>query len=191
MGPGGADQSRILAACFEESYRVSCPRSLAVVGCGPGTGLGVVDPALTQRLVAIDVNAEYLALARARHLGLEPIADWICRPVETCRFPAASFDLVHAGLLFEYVAVDVVSGLIAGWLAPGAALSVVLQLPGGDAVISPTPYTSLNALAAIMRLVPPEALVTTLTGHGLELEHQREIPLPRGKRFLAARFRRT
>ena len=191
MGPGGADQTRILAACFEESYRVSSPRSLAVVGCGPGIGLAVVDPALTKRLVAIDVNAEYLALARARLTSLESIAEWICQAVETCRFSAASFDLVHAGLLFEYVDVDVVSGLIAGWLAPGAALSVVLQLPGGDAVISPTPYTSLNTLASILRLVPPETLVTTLAAHGLELEHRREIPLSRGKRFLAARFRRA
>ena len=191
MGSGGTDQTRVLADCFAAAYRAVRPRALAVLGCGPGTGLEAVDLAITHRLVAIDVNAEYVALARTRHARLAPVTEWICDPVETCTFAPASFDLVHAGLFFEYVDLDVVGALVTRWLAPGAALSVVLQLPGGDAVISPTAYPSLNRLASIMRLVPPEALVAALSPHGLGLEEAREIPLPRGKRFLAACFRRT
>lgn len=180
------DQREPLRAALDRVYAAVRPGRLAVLGCGPGDGLEIVDPAITERFTGVDLNPEYLALARQRHPHL---TDWRCAPVEGCELPAASFDLIHAALLFEYVDAAKVVPRIAGWLAPGGVLSVVLQLPGGEAAISPTRFASLLALSGLMRLVPPEELVRVAGGAGLTQESSEQVPLARGKSFWTATFR--
>ncbi|MBM3315539.1 class I SAM-dependent methyltransferase, partial [candidate division WOR-3 bacterium] len=93
MGPQGADQSRPLAELFAGFYRKSRPAALAVPGCATGNGLECVDPAVTKRLVGIDINPEFLRVAAERLPRLRGIAEWLCRRVEECSLPPASFDM--------------------------------------------------------------------------------------------------
>ena len=79
---------------------------------------------------------------------------------------------------------------VAGWLAPGGVFSIVLQLPGGDARISATGFTSLQSLSGLMRLVDPDELRGLATRAGLVEQSSREVPLARGKSFWAATFSR-
>jgi hypothetical protein len=79
---------------------------------------------------------------------------------------------------------------IARCLAPGGTLSVVLQLPGGDAQISETAFSSLRALSRLMRLIPPDEMLDKATRAGLTLRSERNVPLARGKSFWAATFER-
>jgi SAM-dependent methyltransferase len=180
-------QAGPLHAAFAAVYGDLQPRRVAVLGCGPGGGLEVVDPGRTQRLVCVDLNAQYLALARQRHPALAGITDWRCAAIEACEF-ADSFDLIHAALLLEHVDPAVVVPRVARWLSPGGVLSVVLQLPGTEAAVSPTPFTSLGQLSGRMHLVPPEQLCALAAREGLALRSGAEIPLPRGKAFWIARF---
>jgi len=147
-------------------------------------------PAITDRFVGIDVNPEYVTLARQSHPRLKQIGDWICAPVEQCVFEPASFDLIHAALLLEYVEPSVVLPLVAEWLAPQGALSIVLQLPGGDAQISETGSSSLQLLSGRMRLVPPERLCALAAAEGLIVRSTTQIPLARGKSFWFGTFSR-
>ena len=147
MGAGGVDQLAPLRAIFADLYARVRPARLAVLGCGPGNGLDVVDPAVTRRFAGVDLSADYLSLARERHPRLAPIATWICSSADRCDLEAAGFDLIHAALLLEYIDASAVVPRIAGWLAPGGVFSVVLQLPGGDARISATGFASLRTLS--------------------------------------------
>jgi len=80
---------------------------------------------------------------------------------------------------------------MARWLAPGGVLSVVLQLPSeSSAPVSRTPYPSLEFLAPVMRLVPPEVVDRLARSCLLEPISAREVPLPRGNSFWVARYRR-
>lgn len=191
MGEGGVDQLGPLRRTFAEVYRAVLPARLAVLGCGAGGGLEVVEASRTRRMVGVDLNPEYLALARKRHAHLAAVAEWVCAPVERCELEAGGFELVHAALLFEYVDPAAVLSRIARWLSAAGVLSVVLQLPGGDATISDTPFPSLRRLSALMRLVSAEQLVALAAGEGLSLRSSSEVPLARGKRFWGATFGRV
>jgi len=190
MGAAGVDQLAPLREIFADLYARVRPARLAVLGCGPGNGLDVVDPTVTRRFAGVDLNADYLSLARQRQARLGPIATWICASVESCDLEASGFDLIHAALLLEYVDPAAVLPRIAGSLAPGGVFSVVLQLPGGDGRISATGFATLQTLSGLMRLVDPADLRRLATGAGLVEQSSRAVPLARGKSFWAATFAR-
>ena len=189
--PAGVDQLAPLRAIFAELYARLRPGRLAVLGCGPGNGLDVVDPVVTRRFAGVDLNADYLSLARERHARLAPLATWICASADRCDLEASGFDLIHAALLLEYLDPAAVLPRVAGWLAPGGVFSVVLQRPGGDARISATRFASLQTLTGLMRLVDPDDLRGLATRVGLVELASRDVPLARGKSFWAATFGRA
>jgi hypothetical protein len=193
MGPGGADQLAPLAAIFGEVYAATRPSSLALLGCATGNGLDAVDSTMTRRIVGVDVNAEYLAIARQRHLGLGEALDLRCADLLTCQLDGATFALIHAALIFEHVPPSALVARIAGWLSPAGICSVVLQLPGGDRPapdVSPTGFSSLRALSRSMRLVAAEELRRAFAPHGLVENRAWEVPLRGGKAFHVGLFGR-
>jgi len=190
MGASGVDQIAPLRAIFADVYARIRPARLAMLGCGTGNGLDVVDPTVTRRVIGVDLNPDYLSLARRRHPRLASAATWICADVGACEIEAASVDLIHAALLFEYVDPAPLLPRIAGWLAPGGVFSIVLQLAGGDAAISETGFASLQSLSGLMRLVSPDDLRALATRAGLTELSARQVQLARGKSFWAATFGR-
>jgi SAM-dependent methyltransferase len=75
MGPAGVGQLAPLQDIFARVYRELRPARVAVLGCGTGNGLDAIDPAVTERLVGVDLNPEYIALARRRHARLAKLAE--------------------------------------------------------------------------------------------------------------------
>src|SRR5512138_1690764 len=118
MGPDGVDQLAPLSASFQEVYAAAQTDRLLVLGCGTGNGLEHVNPAVTKRVVGVDVNLQYLGVARQRFFHLGPRLELFCSEAEKFRTAPASFDLVHAGLIFEYVHPEVLVRKITEWLAP-------------------------------------------------------------------------
>src|SRR5438132_888691 len=78
MGVWGVDQLGPLRTILADVYAQVRPARVAVLGCGTGNGLDVVDPALTRRVIGLDLNPEYLALAQERYPDLAGIAEWMC-----------------------------------------------------------------------------------------------------------------
>ncbi len=168
MGPEVADQLAPLASLFGRVCRARRPRRIALLGCATGNGLECVDVATAERVVGVDIHPGYLALARERHRRLGSRLDLVCDDVLAARLEPAAFDLVHAALIFEYLDPALLVARIAGWLAPGGACSVVLQLPAAVGSVTPTPYASVRGLAAAMRLVPPDELRELFREHQLD-----------------------
>jgi hypothetical protein len=193
MGPGGADQLAPLAGIFGEVYVATRPSSLMLLGCATGNGLEVVDPTVTRPIVGIDVNAEYLAIARRRHAGLGEALELHCLDFLTCRLDTAPFALIHAALVFEHVDPSPLVARIANWLSPSGICSVVLQLPRGERpapAVSPTGFSTLEALSRSMRLLTPEEIRRVFAPHGLAEIRAWEVPLRDGKAFHVALFGR-
>ena len=77
--------------------------SIAVIGCAGGNGLDKVAGRTVERVVAVDVNPDYIEQTRARYaqrlLGLE----LVCADAQSESLFYGAVDFTYAALLFEYV----------------------------------------------------------------------------------------
>ena len=188
MGPDGVDQLAPLSSAFQEAYLAAQPDRVLVLGCSTGNGLEHVNPAVTQRIVGVDVNLQYLGIARQRYFHLGPRLELFCSDAEKFRSPPATFDLVHAALLFEYLMPEPLVRRISEWLAPGGTCSVVLQLPGGDGPAAPT--RTMQIIEKAMKLVPPDELTRLFDHYGMPRRRASTVPLRFGKSFWVGVFGR-
>jgi hypothetical protein len=155
-----------------------------VLGCSTGNGLEHVDPAVTSRVVAIDVNPTYLRRLRERFPNPSFDLDVRCGDVIDIELERDAYDLVHAGLIFEYVEWSVLLPRLAGALRMGSVLSVVLQGPSDSSpAVTPTRFTSLRKLESLFRFVEPTVLVDAARDRGLHLRARHTEGLPAGKSF--------
>lgn len=185
-------QLPVLAELLRADLARYRPSTLAVLGCATGNGFEHIDPGVTTRVVGIDINPEYIGIARERHAQRLPRLQLIHGDVVSADFPACSFDLVHAALVFEYVDAARVLPRVARWLRPGGVLTVVLQGPSASAPpVTPTPWRSLEALSPILRLVDPLAFGRIAAASGLVPRDAARVGLPAGKSFHAAHYVRA
>jgi SAM-dependent methyltransferase len=189
MSSPAVGQRPVLSRLLGEALEHVRPRIVLVLGCSTGNGLEHVDPAVTSRVVAIDLNPEYLRRLRERFPNHGFEIDVRCGDAIDIDLEREAFDLVHAALIFEYVEWRVLLPRIASALRPGAALSVILQSPSASSpAVTPTPFTSLRKLESLFRFVEPTALVDAARGDGLFLNTWRTEALPAGKSFEVLRF---
>ncbi len=188
MGPDGADQLAPLSAVFQEAYLAAQPDRVLLLGCATGNGLEHVNPAVTQKVIGVDVNLQYLGIARQRFMHLGAKLELFCAEAEKFRVPPASQDLVHAALIFEYLHPEPLVRRIAEWITPGGTCSVVLQLPGGDA--PPASTKTLQIIQKAMKLVPPEELTRLFEHYGLTRKRAKTVPLRHGKSFYVGTYAR-
>jgi SAM-dependent methyltransferase len=177
-------QLQALNTIFEgivDKYR---PRRLVVLGCATGNGFEHIRRDVTEVIVGVDVNEEYLDILEHRYMKSLPELELICRDVMDVRFEPRSFDHVHAGLILEYVDPPRILGRIASWLDSPGVCSIVLQLPSHhSAPITQTPYRSLEQLEPLMTLVEPDDLVATARSVGLIETGAYDVDLEQGKKL--------
>lgn len=188
FGPEGLDQLAPLATLFQEAYLAAQPDRVLVLGCATGNGLDAIDPGVTQRIVGVDVNLQYLGVARQRFFHLGAKLELFCSEAEKFRSPPASFDLVTAALIFEYASPAILVPKIAEWLAPRGTCAVVLSLPGGEA--PPPPSKALAIIEKAARSVEPDELIALFARSGFACRRARTVPLKGGRSFWAGRFSR-
>ncbi len=188
MGPDGVDQLAPLSAIFQEVYLAAQPDRVLLLGCATGNGLEHVNPAVTQKVTGVDVNLQYLGIARQRFMHLGAKLELFCSEAEKFRAAAQGFDLVHAALVFEYLHPEPLVRKIAEWLGDHGTCSVVLQLPGGEGPEAPS--KAMKIIQKAMKLVPPEELVRLFEHYRLPLRRQKVVPLKYGKSFWAGTFGR-
>jgi trans-aconitate methyltransferase len=185
-------QLQVLSALFGDTYRELQPARLAVLGCATGNGFEHIDPLITPQAVGVDINPQYLEIARARYAQRLPGLQLLTADLATCKLAASTFELISAALVFEYLRPLPLLRRISDWLAPAGTLAAVLQLPGdGCAPVTPTKFRSLERLEPVMRLVDPDEFLAAAAAAGLAVYREREVPLPGGKRLFAAMLRPT
>ena len=184
-------QSQVLNRLFWEILQNVRPRNVLVLGCSTGNGFEYIDPAVTSRVVGVDINPQYLQrlVERIRSPGFS--LDLQCTDLSQYAFEPAAFDLVHAALVFEYVEWSRLLPRIADTLRFDGVLSVVLQTPSPvSPAVTPTRFTSLAALESIFGFVDPDAFIAEAAACGLPLERRRSEQLNAGKAFAVLGFRK-
>jgi len=190
MASPGVQQSQFLRSAFGRVLDTYKPKSLLVLGCATGNGFEHIDHKITKRVTGIDLNREYLKLAESRFQKQLPNLEFYCGDIQDCFFEPSSFELIHAGLFFEYVKPVAVVAKAAKWLSPGGILSVILQLPSKKAgMVSQTSYKTLDLLNSIMSLVCPNELSSICKSWNLLAESEEKVTLETGKEFYIGCFK--
>ncbi len=182
-------QAQLLADLFSDTLRAQAPASVAIVGCAGGNGFERIDTRVTRRVVGIDLNPAYLAAAQARFAGRLPNLDLLQADVTAGPLACAPVEFAFAGLLFEHVDVPAALRTIHALIVPGGLLVCVIQLASAAAVVSPSPYSSLHALAPHIRLLAPERLTELALAAGFVACGSRRVRSRGGKDFQVQSFR--
>lgn len=177
-------QARMLALQMVRFAEETRPHSLAVAGVAGGNGLEALSPGITRRVVAIDVNPDYLAACEKRHAVRFEQFEAVEHDLSLGMPAMPPVDAIFAGLVLEYVDVKTFYASLTAALKPGGHFAAVLQLPSPELPeVSETPYTSLQALETAFRHVKPDELDILLTAQGFILVKSEETSLPSGKTF--------
>ncbi|HEX6790902.1 MAG TPA: class I SAM-dependent methyltransferase [Candidatus Krumholzibacteria bacterium] len=175
-------QARLLADIFATLLETHRPASVAVIGCAGGNGFDCIDPTVTQRVVGVDINPDYIDAARQRHAGRIANLELITADIQDGAVSFAPVELIYAALLFEYVDGKRTLECLRALLTPDGILATVVQVAGGK-MVTPTPYLSLEALGPVMRVVDIDDLAASACDAGLRELHRRRTRSPGGKDF--------
>jgi SAM-dependent methyltransferase len=182
-------QAQMLAEQLARAVRKNKPKSVAIIGCAGGNGLEELVNSSLQRVVCIDINPSYIDEVRQRFAGHFSTLETHVADIQSAKLEAPPVDLLYAALIFEYVALAETFKVLRSICVPGGRLVAILQVatPCMNAV-SPSPYTSLQRLAPIMRLRQPQEIVQAALRAGFALTSAECIELPSGKSFSCQTF---
>lgn len=181
MGSSAVQQSEPLSRLFAEALLLFNPASIAILGIAGGNGLERVKTQAIQRILGIDINPDYLDAVRERYAHL-PGLELHCADLAEQTLDLAPVELVHAALIFEHTGTARAVDNAAALVAPGGALSVVLQLPGDSAQnVGNSGYTSVQSHSEHFSLVDPFEFAQILGALHFSVIHRSRRPVPGGK----------
>jgi ubiquinone/menaquinone biosynthesis C-methylase UbiE len=183
-------QMQFLSNVFGELMSKYTPRTLAVIGCAAGNGFERINSGQVDRVIGIDINPDFIALAQTRFAKRLPQLELICGDLLGCRIEGRSLDFIFAGLILEYVDAEAAVSHFTEWLKPHGLLAVVLQLPSDQGKVTATKYTSLICLEPVINLVEPDRLTAIAEQYHLRLRTSRIETLPSGKSFFVGEYER-
>lgn len=190
MGDSGARQLTFLGDAFKTVLDTYEPRRVAVLGCATGNGFEHVRPDDTELLVGIDINPEYVDVARSRFQDEIPNMQLFCSDITNIELEPRSMDLVWCGLFFEHVDPKLVVAKVFRWMRQGGVLGTVLQLqPESGSSVSDTGIESMKQLEPVSQLIEPKVLTDIAQSAGFLEEVAKTVTLDTGQSFRLLTYR--
>lgn len=184
-------QREFLDAEFASVLEEIKPRSIALLGCATGGGLDCVDPQVTRRITAVDLNPDYVQETQRRYSKRLPQLEVIRADLEDCELDPLAYELIHCALVFEYVDPAVVLERISRWLTADGVVVIVLQRESPkQQAVSNTGCESLKLLEPLMKLHEPKDIVEQAARFGLHQIMSTVEQLESGKEFYIGKFTR-
>lgn len=189
MTAPSVQQAAILSDLFAEANAFCGPTSIAILGIAGGNGLDRINPAITKRIVGIDLNKGYLDAVRERYSDL-PGLELHQLDLSATNVDLEAVDLVHAALIFEHAGINACLENATRLVAENGTLAVVLQLPSQteNAVGSTAPQT-IQRLSSHFQFVDPAVLIDRLEKANFRHVRQTTRPAASGKALWMGLFR--
>lgn len=184
MDSPAVGQLKFLGELFKDVLKNFKPGGIAVPGCATGNGFEFIDFNITNRVLAVDINPEYIKILSERFkIHLQNI-ETVCADLDSFEFGERKFDLVHCALVFEYIDTELFLKKINKALNKGGHLTVLLQLPyESSSPVSASGFNSLKSLEGFIKLLPPEEFNTLAVSNGFRGDSEKILTLESGKTF--------
>lgn len=184
MDSPAVGQLKFLGELFKDVLKNFEPASVAVPGCATGNGFGYIDFNITKKVLAIDINPEYIKILRERFKSSLQNIETVCADLDSFEFGERKFDLVHCALVFEYIDTESFLKKTRKALNKNGRMTVLLQLPyESSSPVSATGFTSLKSLEGFIRLLMPEEFNTMAVSNGFRGDSEKILTLESGKTF--------
>lgn len=185
-------QAQLLGTALERTVNQFQPRSLAVFGVAGGNGLELVERAMVRRVVALDFNPDYLALCTHRHATSFDQFEPVLHDLSQGPPAIAPVECIFAGLVLEYLCVELFCGYLASLLTTGGSFATLLQLPSATVPeISASPFSSLTRLEPAFSFVHQTSLDDALSSRGFSRITSERYDLDSGKSFYYGSYQIT
>lgn len=182
-------QTGMLADQFEAALTAYSPKSVALIGCAGGNGFDRIQLNTRERVVGIDINAEYLAQTSHRFAGTIPGLELYQADIANTVLSVDPVELVFAGLVLEFVDLPKAMTALRRLCCRKGILVVVLQQPCASmAAVSPSSFASLQKIADLVRLIAPPELDKAAQNAGFQTLSTDTVSLPSGKEFSVRTF---
>jgi ubiquinone/menaquinone biosynthesis C-methylase UbiE len=196
MGSAPVQQSHVLSDLFRRALLRHRPQTLAVLGVAGGNGLEHVDPAITSRVVGVDINQRYLDAVRRRFQSLPGLELHCCDLNQELfnqeRVDLHTVELVYAALVFEHAGIGRALENALSLVAPSGTFCVVLQLPSTmEQAVAPSSYASMQSVKQVFAFIDVDEFPRLMEQKGFRLSEQERRPLPAGKAFWFGAFTRS
>jgi SAM-dependent methyltransferase len=191
MDSPNVGQLTFLNNLFKDTLKKYNPGSLFVPGCTTGNGFENIDFNITKKILAVDINPEYIKILRERFRDKLDKIETVCTDLNDFDLGKRKFDLVHCALIFEYVDGFSLIDKIKKSLNNNGFMTVLLQLSQkSTSAVSESYFSSLKNLEGFIELVIPEGFNEIAIAKGFRKESEIIFTLESGKTFWFGSYRR-
>ena len=188
MADASVGQWQVLSALTKQALQKYSPEKFVLLGGCTGNGLEHVNPKVTKEVFCVDINPDYLEVARKRFATTLPGLRLLAADLDRDPLNIKGADLVMAALVLEYVDPRKIMFTIAHMLRPGGIAVFVLQQSGAQSFVSKTIFKSLEPLQGFCNELSPSQLNEMAHNFGLIQLAMEEVLLESGKKFVLADF---
>jgi len=184
MNASSVAQASMLSDTLRELVEAYRPRSLALLGAAGGNGLDRVDPSVTQRVVTVDINAEYLDACRTRYCERFASFEQVHCDLSSGLPFTNPVELVYAGLILEFLEVDVFLDYAASLVTESGRIAFVFQEANREqGAVTNSGVASLQSLKSTHATVDVAKVIDALLARGMTVEERRGMVTTAGKSF--------
>ncbi len=184
-------QSQYLSQYFFKLLESFHPKTVAILGCSGGNGLERINSEEVEKIICVDINPNFLKEAKHRYNKRFKDIEYVCQDITSENFKISNVDLMYAGLIFEYVDIELAINIAARFINSKGVLGAVLQQPNEKIPeVTPSRYKSLEKLSKVFGFVPSAKFIELCNIHGLKLISQIETQLESSKKFTELIFQK-
>ena len=182
-------QAQILNSLIKSCLDKYQPKNFALLGCTTGNGLEHINPEITNKIYAIDINPEYLQKTNERFVAKIQNLDILNIDIQNDELTIKNVDLFFVGLVLEYVETEKALIKIIRTLSKKGILLIIIQKNKKTSFVSKTKYKSLKKLEKISNEVNEQLINKFIQSENMELIERDEIKLTENKSFIKLKYR--
>lgn len=188
MSAEGVMQLQLLSDITRQQLQYG-KASVVILGAAGGNGLEHVDPTLTKKVWAVDINDDYLDACGQRHVRLGSALETLKLDLSAPGEALPPAELLICNLIVEYLGVRAFAELIDANKERIGVVSCVIQKNNGASFVSASASAKeLECLDALHRDIDEAQLTAAMVAIGCCCIFRRSYGLPGAKEFIRIDF---